>query len=260
VKVEAEMDRLYGLPLEDFTAARNDLAGELKTAGETDAAAEVKTLPKPSLSAWTVNQLARRERMQVRALITAAGKMRTAQSGLLAGGGAADDLQQAVERQREVVDALVASARALLEASGASATQATLDRVRGTLTAVAADEEGQRLVEKGRLSADLDPSGFGPVAPGAPAGGRTRKAKRPSPSSRATEKARRDVEQLRAEAAELKERVRRARNEARRAERAAGAARKAAAKDEAELEQLTTRLDRAVEAFERARSGRTSSR
>jgi hypothetical protein len=182
--------------------------------------------------------------------------MRTAQSGLLGGGGA-DDLQQAVQRQREVVDALVASARALLEASGHPATQATLDRVRGTLTAVAADEEGQRLVEKGRLSADLDPSGFGPVAAGAPAGGRARKAKRPSPGSQAIEKARRDVEQLRADAAELKERVRRARSEARRAERAADAARTAAAKDEAELEQLTARLDRAVEALERARSGRT---
>jgi hypothetical protein len=259
VKIEAEMDRLYGLPLADFTAARNALAGELKTAGEADAAAEVKALPKPSLSAWTVNQLARRERMQVRALVTAAGKMRTAQSGLLGGGGA-DDLQQAAKRQREVVDALVASARALLDASGQPATQATLDRVRGTLTAVAADEEGQRLVEKGRLSADLDPSGFGPVAPGAPAGGRTRKAKRPSPSSQAIEKARRDVEQLRAEAADLKERVRRARNEARRAERAADAARKAAAKDEAELEQLTARLDRAVAALDRARSGRARSR
>jgi hypothetical protein len=259
VKIEAEMDRLYGLPLADFTAARNALAGELKTAGEADAAAEVKALPKPSLSAWTVNQLARRERMQVRPLVTAAGKMRTAQSGLLGGGGA-DDLQQAAKRQREVVDALVASARALLDASGQPATQATLDRVRGTLTAVAADEEGQRLVEKGRLSADLDPSGFGPVAPGAPAGGRTRKAKRPSPSSQAIEKARRDVEQLRAEAADLKERVRRARNEARRAERAADAARKAAAKDEAELEQLTARLDRAVAALDRARSGRARSR
>jgi hypothetical protein len=259
VKIEAEMDRLYGLPLADFTAARNALAGELKTAGEADAAAEVKALPKPSLSAWTVNQLARRERMQVRALVTAAGKMRTAQSGLLGGGGA-DDLQQAAKRQREVVDALVASARALLDASGQPATQATLDRVRGTLTAVAADEEGQRLVEKGRLSADLDPSGFGPVAPGAPAGGRTRKAKRPSPSSQAIEKARRDVEHLRAEAADLKERVRRARNEARRAERAADAARKAAAKDEAELEQLTARLDRAVAALDRARSGRARSR
>jgi hypothetical protein len=258
VSVEAEVDRLYGLPLADFTAARNDLAGELRKVGEADAAAEVKALPKPSLSAWTVNQLARRERMQVRALVTAAGKMRTAQSGVLDGGGA-DDLQQAVQRQREVVDALVASARALLEAAGQPATQTTLDRVRGTLTAVAGDEEGQRLVEKGRLSADLDPAGFGPLALGTATGDRARKTKRPSPSSQAIEKARRDVERLRAEAAELKERVRRARSEARRAERAAEAARKTAAKDEAELEQLTARLDRAVEALERARFGRAPS-
>jgi hypothetical protein len=259
VKIEAEVDRLYGLPLEDFTAARNDLARKLRDGGEADTAAEVKALAKPSLSAWTVNQLARRERMQVRALVTAAGQVRTAQSSLL-GGGRQEDLQQAVERQREVVDALVASARALLEAAGHPATQPTLDRMRGTLTAVASDEEGQRLVEKGRLSADLDPSGFGPVAPGALGGGRGRKAKRAAPSRDGIEKARQEVERLRSEAAELKERVRRTRSDARRAERAADAARKAAAKDEAELEQLTARLDRAVDALERARSGRTRSR
>jgi hypothetical protein len=256
---DERVDRLYGLPLADFTTARNDLARELREAGESEAADEVKGLPKPSLSAWTVNQLARRERLQVRALVTTAGHVRGAQSQLLQGSGT-DELQRAVERQREVVDALVASAGALLEAAGHPATQATLDRVRGTLTAVAGDEEGQRLVEKGMLSADLDPAGFGPLALGTPTGRRAPKARRPSPKAQRIEKARRDVERLRAETAELKERVRRARSEARRAERAADAARKAAAKDEAELEQLTARLDRAVEALERARSGRTHSR
>ena len=255
--LDAQLDRLYGLPLAEFTAARNDLARELRETGDPDAADEVKALPKPSLSAWTVNQLVRRERMQVRGLVTAAGRVRDAQSRLLQGDGP-EDLQRAVERQRDVVESLVASAKGLLDAEGHPATQATLDRVRGTLTAVAGDEEGQRLVEKGRLSGDLDPSGFGPLALGTATGGRAPKARRPSPSSQKIEKARQDVERLRAEAAELKERVRRARNEARRAERAADAARKAAAKDEAELEQLTAQLDRAVAALERARSGRTT--
>lgn len=257
MNVDSELDRLYGLPLAEFTAARNDLARELRETGDPDAADEVKALPKPSLSAWTVNQLVRRERMQVRGLVTTAARVRDAQSRLLQGGGP-EDLQKAVERQRDVVESLVASAMTLLESAGQPATQATLDRVRETLTAVAGDEEGQRLVEKGRLSGDLDPAGFGPVALGAGTG-RASKAKRapPRPPQR-IEKARQEVERLRAEATELKERVRRARNEARRAERAADAARKAAAKDEAELEQLTAQLDRAVAALERARSGRTT--
>ena len=80
-----------------------------------------------------------------------------------------------------MVESLVASARTLLDSAGQPATQATLDRVRGTLTAVAGDEEGQRLVEKGRLSGDLDPAGFGPVALGAGTGGRASKAKRAPP-------------------------------------------------------------------------------
>ena len=65
-----ELDRLYGLPLEEFTRARDDFARELRKAGEPEMAAEVKALAKPSLSTWTVNQLARREPMQVRALMT----------------------------------------------------------------------------------------------------------------------------------------------------------------------------------------------
>jgi hypothetical protein len=54
-----EPDDLYALPLEEFTAARNELARSLKAAGDADEAARVKKLKKPPVSAWAVNQLAR---------------------------------------------------------------------------------------------------------------------------------------------------------------------------------------------------------
>ena len=58
-KLDQEVDRLFELPLEEFTAARNDLAGRLKSEGDAAAAEEVKRLTKPSVAAWTINQLSR---------------------------------------------------------------------------------------------------------------------------------------------------------------------------------------------------------
>ena len=43
--------RLYGLPLEEFTAARNDAAAELRKAGAKEDAEAVKALRKPSAPA-----------------------------------------------------------------------------------------------------------------------------------------------------------------------------------------------------------------
>ncbi|MEP6594233.1 MAG: hypothetical protein ABJC51_11100, partial [Acidobacteriota bacterium] len=51
-RLDAEIDRLYQLPPEEFTAARNALA---KSAG-TEAAA-IRQLAKPPLAAWAVNQV-----------------------------------------------------------------------------------------------------------------------------------------------------------------------------------------------------------
>ena len=55
-------DELYGLPLAEFTPARDARAKELKG---TDLAPRVKALRKPSTAAWVVNLLMRRETEQV---------------------------------------------------------------------------------------------------------------------------------------------------------------------------------------------------
>jgi hypothetical protein len=243
MNVDEELDRLYGLPLDEFTPARNALASELRKAGEREAADEVKALSKPSISAWTVNQLARKERMQVRSLLTAGERLRKAQEKLVRG-GSRDELQQALERQREVVAALLESAQEVLDSAGHPATDATLARIRGTLTAAAADEEGTQLLQQGRLTEDLDPTGFGPVAPGA---GAPAKAPRRAKARKEDAEAKRRVE-------EAKQEVARLRAEVREQERAAKAARKAAEKEEKELERLGARLESAEQALERARS------
>jgi hypothetical protein len=188
--------------------------------------------------------------MQVRSLVTSADRLRKAQEGLLRG-GAADELRASVERQREVVGALVQRAKEILREAGHPATEATLERIRETLTAVAGDEEGARLVEQGRLETDLDPAGFGPMTTAAPA-----KRKRDDRGGRKAriERAKKAVDDLRAELHEREEQARRASQESAKADRAAKAAESAASKAQAALERMTQRLEEAKEALERARS------
>lgn len=253
MKLDEELDRLYGSPLADFTRIRNDLAKELGKAGEREAAAEVKALAKPSISAWTVNQLARTERMQVRSLLTASEHVREAQANLMSG-GSPTELQKAVVRQREVVGALLGSAKSVLSEAGHPATEATLERIRKSLTAVAGNEEGRRLVEAGRLVEDLEPAGFGPPTPGvAPAAQDTRR--QAGPSKRRIEAAQAKLKTAQADAAEVKERIKGARSEARKADRAARETKRALEKEERELERLAEAVKAAKTELEDARSG-----
>ena len=70
---EDRVARLYQLPLEEFTAARNALA---KEAGPK--AGEIKQLEKPSTAAWAVNQLFWRKRGLYQQVLDAASTRRDA--------------------------------------------------------------------------------------------------------------------------------------------------------------------------------------
>ena len=54
------LDQLYGAELADFVAERKRLASGLKKNGRRAEAASLEEQRKPSLPAWTVNQLVRR--------------------------------------------------------------------------------------------------------------------------------------------------------------------------------------------------------
>jgi hypothetical protein len=239
---EDELDRLYALPLGEFTRARGALARDLRKAGEREVADEVKGLAKPPLSAWAVNQLARVEPLQMRALMTVGERLRKAQSDLL-GGGRRAELQAALQRQRDVVAALLGSAERILEEGGHPATSATLERIRGTLTAAAASEEDAALVQRGRLTHDLEPAGFGSVT--VPTGTTARRSARRKGADddarrRKVDEAKRKVDELRAEVAAQRDRARRAASESRKAE--------------AELDRLSARLEAAQAELGRIRS------
>ena len=58
--MDPEVEALYGLPLEEFTKARDALARARAKEGDKEGAAPIKALRKPSVVAWGLNQLARR--------------------------------------------------------------------------------------------------------------------------------------------------------------------------------------------------------
>src|SRR4051795_10533611 len=85
--VEKAANELYGLPPGEFTGARDARVKELRAAGEREAASGVKGLRKPTVAAWTLNQLSRRRGKDLDRLLTAGERLRAAQEELLAGGG-----------------------------------------------------------------------------------------------------------------------------------------------------------------------------
>ncbi|KYF75805.1 hypothetical protein BE11_13685 [Sorangium cellulosum] len=154
---EDEVDDLYKKPLGDFTRARDDLAKRLRQAGDKAAAERVKALRRPTAAAWTLNQLARRYPQRLEALLDAGERLREAQRGALAPGGA-QELREASQSHRAIVNELLRAAPALFAEGGYSEKGNPMDRLRDSLlatpTASASDLE---LLARGRVSGEIEP-------------------------------------------------------------------------------------------------------
>src|SRR5689334_9656042 len=165
-------DDLYGLPLEEFTAARDAAARELRRSGDREAAAELAKLAKPTPAAWAANQLARTEPDLVQALLDAGEELRDAQAEAVGGGGGAA-LREATLAEREAVEAAMAAA-AELKPAGRPLSRAMADRLRATLHAAAADDAVREALAAGRLASEAEAGGAWPLgamsAPAKPRG------------------------------------------------------------------------------------------
>jgi hypothetical protein len=219
--LDAELDELYALPLEEFTGARNALAKKLADAGDKEGAAAVKKLAKPNVAAWALNQLSRRTPDDVARLYEIRDELENA--------GGAQDMRRLSDERRKLVGHLVNEAASALESAGHSAAAATRDRISQSLLAGGDDDDRDALL-KGRLSKEITSSGldaFGMEAFSAAA------EAKPRPSA----KARREVEKLEREAedaeqlaAEKTERAKQLEEEARAAMESAADARREAIK------------------------------
>lgn len=220
--LDAEIDALYQLPHAEFTAARNALAARLKKAGRADAADTVKALQKPSLTAWTVNQLYWKKRDAFDRLITAGERFRTAQASHLA--GKSGDIRGPLEARRAALAEMAKLAAATLRGGGGNPAPDAMRRITTTLEALSTYGSLPEAPRAGRLSDDVDPPGFETLAALVPrvggSGGTTgpsriipfqhaaKPAKPPRRKLTAEEDARREAEERNARIAAAREAVR----------------------------------------------------
>lgn len=161
-KLEDDIDALFRLPLSDFTSARNTLAAELKQQGRRNDADRVKLLAKPSISAWTVNQLYWDHREAFNQLMATGKRLRPAQKLRLAGKVAG--MRDSLEARREALVNLSELATELLRDAGSNASPDTLRRVITTLEAMSAHGLLPDGPTPGRLTQDLNPPSFDSLA------------------------------------------------------------------------------------------------
>jgi hypothetical protein len=158
----ADIDRLYALPLEEFTQERDELAKRLRTEGDRDGAAAVKALKKPSVAAWAVNQVRRDRPDDVRRLLDVTEELHRVYAGL-SSAGARERLAEATEMQRDLIRSLVRCAEQMLDAGGHSASEQTLGKVADTLRAAALDADVREQVAHGRVAKEQQAAGLGPL-------------------------------------------------------------------------------------------------
>ena len=159
-ELEAAIDRLYQLPVAEFTEARNALAAARRAAGDEAGAALVKALAKPTLVAWVVNLLYFKHRELFDGLASAMTELAAAQREARSGEGG-PELREAARRKSEALQKLVRVAERRLLDGGGQAPPPVLQRVGGTLEVLATPRpEGAASPRPGRLVTELRPAGF----------------------------------------------------------------------------------------------------
>jgi hypothetical protein len=173
--LDAEQEALFAAPREAFVTERTRIARELKKAGRAQEAAEIAKVPKPTLAAWVVNQLARQRRPLVKQLGLAGQRLREVQLGMMSGhgrdgeGDARAAFARATAAQREALSNLRAAAQELLTEAGSGAPVHLLEAVLRTLRSGAASDIAQATIEQGRLLREIDAQDLGALAAAIPA-------------------------------------------------------------------------------------------
>jgi hypothetical protein len=160
-RIQEEIDRLYQLAPDAFTAARNLLAKQAGADGP-----QVRGLGKPPLPAWAVNQLYWKRREDYDALIEAANDLRQTHKTVLA--GRRGDLRTASKAHEAALDAALKGTLSLLQEAGHPITDATRQSILTTLRALPTADQ------PGRLSRTLQPGGFEMLAGLSIGGGKDR--------------------------------------------------------------------------------------
>jgi len=176
VDFESVADKLYALPRDEFTAARNAAAKQAREQGDRELADQIAVLRRPSTAAWVANLLAREQPDEIRALVKLGDGLRAAQQRLQG-----DELRRLSAQRRQLVHGLVQQAQGLARAAGHPTSEAVSRELSDTFTAAVNSSAAARALAGGRLTSALNPADaatelFAAAAtaiPGVQDGGRT---------------------------------------------------------------------------------------
>lgn len=150
---EEALDRLYAATPEEFIDLRKQLVDELKNSGDDEASKKIKEAKKPTVAAWALNQISRRNSDELENLFAASEKLAGAKGGKAA--------REAASRRHHAVAKLVETAASYLEESGRSANASLKEKITETLYAVATDDEARDLLERGWLAKEVKSGALG---------------------------------------------------------------------------------------------------
>ncbi len=236
--LEDALDELYEVDPSEFVNVRKRLSATLRDAGDKAGAKLLQAARRPSTSAWTLNQVARREPQLVESVLDASSELFAAQTR---GSNKPDMLRDAIRAHREAIDAATGAALGIL---GDRSNDKFRSEIVSTLRAVSTDEETATQLRAGRITREASAAGFPDavgltLVPDLPRSSATQK-KAEQPTTRPA----------RADAA----RAEREREEKRRAALAREeAARKEADAAEAEADRAQARVDELQDSLEAAR-------
>lgn len=149
-------DRLYALEPGEFTAARDAAVKEHR--GDKELAAAIKKLKKPSLAAWAVNVLVRREDEQIGEVLGLGESLRAAAESL-----DGEELRALTRQRRQLTAALTSTARTLAREYGLRLTPAVSDQVDGVLNAALLDPVAAEVVRSGLVLSAFTSTGVSEV-------------------------------------------------------------------------------------------------
>jgi len=235
---DQRLDELYREHPERFVAGRDQLAKELRSAGDGGEAERVKKLRRPTIAAWLINRAALTSPAQVEEFAEASRQLEDAQGRALEGkDDAAAAWRAAAGRERDAAGAIVELAESAARDAGHPASERALELAGETLRAATADPELRERVLHGRVEREQSAATLGTPPAGPPPRRDRRSAKR-----RDVAQAAREFERLEGELAEATTREERL---AARVERTADALRQERAKL-AESKRETANLKRQV--------------
>jgi hypothetical protein len=149
-------EELYSLTPAEFTSTRNQWAKQAKADGDTELAASVTELRRPSTAAWVVNMLMRHQGTEMAQILDLGASLRQAQENL-----DADALRELTRQRRQLTTAVTHQGRVLAGDLGQKITQSVADQVQDTLHAAMVDEHAAAAVRSGLLVSSLTATGVG---------------------------------------------------------------------------------------------------